>query len=1140
MNQRRVLSDFANTMNKEKGLTTPGSVAVGKAKEIDDESLEETRANHSAEFLKMLAEIVHHSDADLDHLVEKACTQMEKNVYEKDYVKLDKADNSRQIVVATKRRGPERFIKVANAQEDEFINQNSVIKLTVRGTKDFRKLIETIAKKNGKYWIVSDKLCREFGIKNKIHPLMLKKSVDTASGKDQADTKRATPRASTDIIMLSDSPTKKKTISKASDESRKKLKEQAASTSTSAAKAKAETKKRQPTKKQKKVEEKEEKNQDKTKKSVKLANDIKKKEKRKSFFNNSAAASIKTGSPFLNPQKRAEKKFEALLGKLRKEFTKGTKDTFIALVNRSAKEITPEQARAIDESLIKYFVMRAHRTSTRKEALSKVSPSKKAAQKAELQANLEKGERHEYMMNLQLLKAHFIEISQREDLSVCIMRLELDNMVSEEESFSNVLALSQAYYSLKRFLDHEHYLGAEFLYTSMKDGFTGFSVGLGLILQSFFAILQQSKSLKMQHFGQRLEHYTIDILSLSEICRSTLIGEIEKQKDGAEDAQLDADDAKDCDSVDKSVVEDLLTRFTSDVEFWSLSLDDQLAIVLLIMDKVLDTDTYNDYIYASASEELKEKSEKEKNKLSRLKEELAAIPIEEEPDYANMERSQTRALERNKKRREELDEKITRCEDNVNDLKAEIQAEQDYRKFAMRNMYFGMDRHFRRYYFFGEQSPNHAVWVHDLGTTAEEVIFKKLALVANDPEHNEEDEDKLKVDPKERWFCLRKAEDITELSVRLNTVGSREKSLKEELGKMEPLINAQKKYEQHRRQIQEKKSGSPINPASSSLEALKDSLTTFANEIFTNRLSSLKESEVFNTRIKTVETMKCTKELLRELVESIQPSAISPVLAGVFASTTFTLPKWIGFLEGANTCSGLSMLLDVVHSRINWESSVNSKRCKKCGRKNNIDEKLLCRKCGTCYHIYCVRPRPENVSLDWLCFGCIPVQPAESENFNLDGLLGRHNRKNSEEFEDCFSTKDLRPIRKRAYIDESDAASSEDEYEPRGPSARTRRKDVKPVSAQQKFIVELYEQIKAKRIYTSLSNLNIPRPSRSHRDEVLSVNGIEKKIDEGSFRYLDEFKQNFKKLLDVARDQLAGRKLEQIDDLEVLLNEVTY
>ncbi|KAI2810366.1 hypothetical protein BLOT_001527 [Blomia tropicalis] len=83
------------------------------------------------------------------------------------------------------------------------------------------------------------------------------------------------------------------------------------------------------------------------------------------------------------------------------------------------------------------------------------------------------------------------------------------------------------------------------------------------------------------------------------------------------------------------------------------------------------------------------------------------------------------------------------------------------------------------------------------------------------------------------------------------------------------------------------------------------------------------------------------------------------------------LSRWRDAVIDASTSSQMAMCLHFLETCIAWDKSIMRASCQFCGSGENEAQLLLCDLCDKGYHMYCFKPKMENVpSGDWFCFDC--------------------------------------------------------------------------------------------------------------------------------------------------------------------------
>ncbi|KAK6014964.1 hypothetical protein OSTOST_19640, partial [Ostertagia ostertagi] len=327
-----------------------------------------------------------------------------------------------------------------------------------------------------------------------------------------------------------------------------------------------------------------------------------------------------------------------------------------------------------------------------------------------------------------------------------------------------------------------------------------------------------------------------------------------------------------------------------------------------------------------------------------------------------------------------------------------------------------------------------------------------------------------------------------------------------------------------------------------SLTPLRKTIIQLASDLRDSYFTSIAKIEDFEAEVLCCTTLDEVKKKLRELADSITPSAIVRRLDFKIAQQTgqhscLIMDRWKQRLAECHNVSGVHLLRSYLDARIDWKKSVVEKRCNSCGSRRSPEAKIACSNCAVVVHFYCTRPRLQEKPTFWLCPIC---ERAEMKKKKEETSAQRSGRISYKETDAGNSSGD------ESGEDESDESESdeddffankrvmeeyfEDDVEDK--RSRAKRSKVNPVAEE---CVDLLGRVKAyKSFYRTLAN-TFPARSSS-RASACSIHRCLKVIPE--YTSLSTFAADLNTFFKHARSYLEDHNDAKLRELETLLFEL--
>ncbi|KAK6051508.1 hypothetical protein COOONC_10986 [Cooperia oncophora] len=485
-----------------------------------------------------------------------------------------------------------------------------------------------------------------------------------------------------------------------------------------------------------------------------------------------------TGTPFLTPQKRSEKRFKSAVSKLQDAWRKRDEQEFISAAAWAAKVLSGVQIDKIPHECHRFAVRKAYDKVKDAETLKKM---KTKEERAAFRDKMREQKTSTSKNNAWRRSRPTSEIAE-EDIVVSDVALPCPGRPVSVPSGQSLLltdcvVFTQFFSSLKKFIEADHKITAKQLFDAVHEGRPGFMKCTAKLFGSLLkTLLQDPEYGNLSHFNVRLHEFSIENNTVSELCRALLIGSTgldekirecndvidfttpngvdnEDGENAVESGRNSPCEVNDMSQIDIDVCKTFLDSFTPDKELWELTPEDQLGILGLVLNRVLDLRSFKDYInqegLSEAARNLRDKITKLNEQVTSWQEELVALPeYEEVPDPLLLSRSETRERAETQRQRENLERRIEENKDKVGELLEKLTMERLAKSQSKRLVPIGEDRHFRRYYWFHGKSADDGIWIQDLGVTSYEK-FIRACIKAGKPFEEEVDEEEIKIEEPE-------------------------------------------------------------------------------------------------------------------------------------------------------------------------------------------------------------------------------------------------------------------------------------------------------------------------------------------------------------------------------------------------------
>ncbi|KHN89099.1 Tyrosine-protein kinase BAZ1B [Toxocara canis] len=136
---------------------------------------------------------------------------------------------------------------------------------------------------------------------------------------------------------------------------------------------------------------------------------------------------------------------------------------------------------------------------------------------------------------------------------------------------------------------------------------------------------------------------------------------------------------------------------------------------------------------------------------------------------------------------------------------------------------------------------------------------------------------------------------------------------------------------------------------------LRDEILTLESHLRKGLFTRIDDQQLFVAKVESAKSVEQLSALVLELEHSLYDRAVKEKVDGI-AGNSFIREQWRSFVKRAETVSRLCVLLYVLEACIDWDQSIESKRCVSCRRQRNRDDFVVCTKCANATHMHCVRP----------------------------------------------------------------------------------------------------------------------------------------------------------------------------------------
>ncbi|CAI4228052.1 unnamed protein product [Auanema sp. JU1783] len=756
-----------------------------------------------------------------------------------------------------------------------------------------------------------------------------------------------------------------------------------------------------------------------------------------------------------SPPKAREKRLQLHVGKLKAAWDIKNIKEFNEACTRAANNLSLSMIEKIEDPLIKFSVTKQYDVKKDNESMKGMSKDNKRLYKEKVKENRKAlyNEMEPKVKNhFKLDQYEFIEDLTVNTTSLPIIGREIVLPKEKLMHFPDCLMLSQFVTSMKRFFEADIRHTAEELLDAIFDGEKGYLKVSCSVLKAFLSTLVNVEEyMKIAHMNSRLRDLVFDEGTLSEICRAFMVGDesistridrseenkarlAEKRKalglelDGSEtgskgedleeagdEEEEEVDDPDDegrstpgsqleKSQIEAEEVELLLQSFKPSSNFWELTPVIQIDVMKYLMFKILDTQSYRDFVNERSTEyvnSLKKKVQTLKDQIEEQRVLVKALPVyEEEADMSMLSRIQSKERAETIRKKKDYERRISDMLVKVADL-TETLAPHAYMSHTCRGFVpVGYDRNRRAYYLFYTKTRDRGLWVQDF----HEQKYNGLSGLDIVKEENQTESESV---DREKWYHIDKEEDILVLASSLNKVGSRERRLEKFLSNNKSLL--EKCYKLH-----EATSESPTNEEKTEdfNALLKTDILQVSKDLCESYLSDL-DAVAYEAKVVSADTLDDLKTVMIALIDSIPVNAIQTDIGreeGFF--TCFKVQRWKRRLSEAHNISALLLLLRILDTRIDWKKGTTEKSCTICGSKRSPDAKIACLDCGKVFHYYCTRPKLQEKPLKYTCAGCKPRTPVKNTNYT-EATTSEEEEEEEDEDED----------------DENEETSNRDEHE---------------------------------------------------------------------------------------------------------------
>ncbi|VDM44324.1 unnamed protein product [Toxocara canis] len=693
----------------------------------------------------------------------------------------------------------------------------------------------------------------------------------------------------------------------------------------------------------------------------------------------------------MTPSKIGERKLEATVAKLTRELIAQDAKAFHNACVVAAKSLSLPLIKAIQNDVLRYAVLKQHDALRDADAMKKMSveerkeyKEKKRREKKEEQTKMEK------QLNALLCKKLEDTVINHK---LALPELERVEFATEEEKeqFAPCLLLSE-------------------------------------FVNTFKAIL--------------LPDYIPS--AASEMARIVLTGnqdmlEREERVAGDKDAEGQDEERDTVNPASHLAVQPLFVRLPfvaklKKAEFFELSASEQLEALQFLLERVLETDTLDTYLHQSVSSKianLDAKKKDEEAEIAVLKAELDETKPLNEKSEEEMTRKESLNFIKIEKHRQMVVKKIKQKEESINATIEAIRELKVTRENVLRVKPLGSDRFHRRYWFF-QKSPNAGIFVE--GRTSSRVVDgpvkseqnhssrKRVSLrsamtspvkPASCAEECSESHTPSAVKKPRKssmtleafinqeitypdetgnseWFRILDETVLGKLLAALSDKAYRESyllsNLRSQLDRIASSIRSQQSSDKIRSNGREE---DKEKDAMDECTLLRDEILTLESHLRKGLFTRIDDQQLFVAKVESAKSVEQLSALVLELEHSLYDRAVKEKVDGI-AGNSFIREQWRSFVKRAETVSRLCVLLYVLEACIDWDQSIESKRCVSCRRQRNRDDFVVCTKCANATHMHCVRPpiTEKPPGGQFVCHYCKQSRKSKSERSKSRGAHG--------------------------------------------------------------------------------------------------------------------------------------------------------
>uniref|UniRef100_A0A914WXG0 Bromodomain adjacent to zinc finger domain protein 1A n=1 Tax=Plectus sambesii TaxID=2011161 RepID=A0A914WXG0_9BILA len=634
-------------------------------------------------------------------------------------------------------------------------------------------------------------------------------------------------------------------------------------------------------------------------------------------------------SASLSPAKQMQKRFDATIQRLEAHLAKHQVKLYNVAIALAAKSFTAEQIDSVQNEQIRRALLKSKALSEEQEILSKMTEAEKSEYLAEKAAKLKLEQRNRRIEAAKLanLKYEDTSLENLEPLP------DLDSVAVPDSvpasCFGDALMVTEFVHRFRDLLgdDSSDPISAERLLMDMTLGERGYMRTTARVLEALLhTLLQDDVAKNYETLCTKLNTLTTNTSTAAELARLALRRKDDDLADLVEDDEEEPSDGRRSRSQTPSTlhandIDDAILVSLERSEFYELSVSDQMTVLLVLVGRLLDCYSINEFVETfqqridSAAEdrekirlevdELRKRKAEMDAEIAANKEELSSEQRETTPngDRASpdapptpdmkaklqkyrQEKAQAAVEAQRRRKMEERQRRLQKIVAEMTDAQARLQSVNDHVKelelekgLVKRVPALGTDRIHRRYYFF-RNGANPGLYIED-GWVSKETLYSCFDPLSQTTPARKEDitnfceriaeisEPAQQTFPEvgaNRWYKIASTATFDALFAALHAKGEREAALKLTLNHARAPISDSISVQQ---QKTEQKIEDDEDSADEFAASFKQTLEETGRAIRESGFGGIEDIDLWLGRLASANSVSQLIELLFECQQSI-------------------------------------------------------------------------------------------------------------------------------------------------------------------------------------------------------------------------------------------------------------------------------